>query len=130
MIVTKVHLLESLVYRGMGNFPKNKASGTHLISYRSQLDLLSSPPPAPECGEYARRFPTILGSPDDPVAPGVANILRIIEPYSVVEIEHVAELVGQERQGVESKFETCVGLSEYFPLSFFPLRRIAFRLEY
>ncbi|RXW22652.1 hypothetical protein EST38_g3218 [Candolleomyces aberdarensis] len=31
------------------------------------------------------------------------NLLRIIEPYSVVEISHVAELVGQERQGVESK---------------------------
>ncbi|KAF6750728.1 hypothetical protein DFP72DRAFT_991583 [Ephemerocybe angulata] len=33
------------------------------------------------------------------------ELLRIIEPYSVVEIEHVAELVGQERPGVESKYE-------------------------
>ncbi|KAF5311233.1 hypothetical protein D9611_013035 [Ephemerocybe angulata] len=129
MIVTEVHLLESLVYRGIGNFPKNKACGTHLISYRSQLDLLSSPPPAPECGEYDLksahfekaleeynhdRYPSIhlaYGrtyalaelSSDPTIQSHLAslcdnlleqNILRIIEPYSVVEIEHAAELVG------------------------------------
>ena len=31
------------------------------------------------------------------------NLLRIVEPYSVVEIAHVAEMVGQERQAVEAK---------------------------
>lgn len=32
------------------------------------------------------------------------NLLRIIEPYSVVELEHVAEIVGQGRQAVEAKY--------------------------
>ena len=31
------------------------------------------------------------------------NLLRIIEPYSTVDIAHVAEVVGQDRQAVESK---------------------------
>lgn len=31
------------------------------------------------------------------------NLLRIIEPYSVVEIDHVAKQVGQGRQDVEAK---------------------------
>lgn len=31
------------------------------------------------------------------------NLLRIVEPYSVVEIEHVAEMVGQGQQAVEAK---------------------------
>ena len=31
------------------------------------------------------------------------NLLRIVEPYSVVEIEYVAEQVGQGRQDVEAK---------------------------
>lgn len=31
------------------------------------------------------------------------NLLRIVEPYSVVEIEYVAQQVGQERQAVEAK---------------------------
>ncbi|KAF5376698.1 hypothetical protein D9615_007861 [Tricholomella constricta] len=31
------------------------------------------------------------------------NLLRIVEPYSVVEIEYVANAVGQERQAVEAK---------------------------
>lgn len=31
------------------------------------------------------------------------NLLRIVEPYSVVEIEYVAEVVGQGRQAVEAK---------------------------
>jgi len=31
------------------------------------------------------------------------NLLRIIEPYSVVEIAYVADTVGQERQAVEAK---------------------------
>ena len=32
------------------------------------------------------------------------NLLRIVEPYSVVEIAYVAETVGQERQAVEAKY--------------------------
>ncbi|KAF6742193.1 hypothetical protein DFP72DRAFT_198710 [Ephemerocybe angulata] len=62
MIVTEGHPLESLVYRGMGNFPKNKenkACGTHLLSYRSQLDLLSSPPPF--CGRSPVWYPLRRG---------------------------------------------------------------------
>ena len=31
------------------------------------------------------------------------NLLRIVEPYSVVEVEHVAQQVGQGRQQVELK---------------------------
>jgi 26S proteasome regulatory subunit N6 len=31
------------------------------------------------------------------------NLLRIVEPYSVVEIEYVAQQVGQGRQAVEAK---------------------------
>jgi len=31
------------------------------------------------------------------------NLLRIVEPYSVVEIDHVAQQVGQGRQSVEAK---------------------------
>lgn len=31
------------------------------------------------------------------------NLLRIVEPYSVVEIQYVAETVGQGRQAVETK---------------------------
>lgn len=36
------------------------------------------------------------------------NLLRIVEPYSVVEIEYVAEQVGQGRQAVESKYVRLV----------------------
>jgi len=32
------------------------------------------------------------------------NLLRIVEPYSVVEIEYVAQMVGQARQAVEAKY--------------------------
>lgn len=32
------------------------------------------------------------------------NLLRIVEPYSVVEVEYVAQQVGQERQAVEAKY--------------------------
>lgn len=31
------------------------------------------------------------------------NLLRIVEPYSVVDIDHVAEVVGQGRAQVEAK---------------------------
>ncbi|KZV71944.1 PCI-domain-containing protein [Peniophora sp. CONT] len=36
------------------------------------------------------------------------NLLRIVEPYSVVEIEHVAQQVGQGRQSVEAKLSQMV----------------------
>ncbi|KAF9034623.1 hypothetical protein BJ165DRAFT_1512645 [Panaeolus papilionaceus] len=36
------------------------------------------------------------------------NLLRIVEPYSVVEIAYVAECVGQERQGVETKLSQMI----------------------
>ena len=32
------------------------------------------------------------------------NLLRIVEPYSVVEIEYIAQQVGQGRQAVETKY--------------------------
>ncbi|KIM58597.1 hypothetical protein SCLCIDRAFT_1218561 [Scleroderma citrinum Foug A] len=36
------------------------------------------------------------------------NLLRIIEPYSVVEIDHVAKQVGQGRQDVEAKLSQMI----------------------
>ncbi|KIY71871.1 PCI-domain-containing protein [Cylindrobasidium torrendii FP15055 ss-10] len=36
------------------------------------------------------------------------NLLRIVEPYSTVEIEHVAEVVGQNRQAVEAKLSQMI----------------------
>ncbi|TFK37087.1 PCI domain-containing protein [Crucibulum laeve] len=36
------------------------------------------------------------------------NLLRIVEPYSVVEIEHVANVVGQGRQAVEAKLSQMI----------------------
>jgi len=36
------------------------------------------------------------------------NLLRIVEPYSVVEIAYVAEMVGQERQAVEAKLSQMI----------------------
>ncbi|KAF8633471.1 hypothetical protein AX15_001431 [Amanita polypyramis BW_CC] len=36
------------------------------------------------------------------------NLLRIIEPYSVLEIDYVAEVVGQARQAVEAKLSQMI----------------------
>lgn len=36
------------------------------------------------------------------------NLLRIVEPYSVVEIDYVAQQVGQGRQAVEAKLSTMI----------------------
>ncbi|KAG6831475.1 hypothetical protein H0H92_010384 [Tricholoma furcatifolium] len=36
------------------------------------------------------------------------NLLRIVEPYSVVEVAYVAETVGQGRQGVEAKLSQMI----------------------
>ncbi|KAJ7471752.1 PCI domain-containing protein [Mycena latifolia] len=36
------------------------------------------------------------------------NLLRIVEPYSVVELEYVAECVGQGRQAVEAKLSQMI----------------------
>lgn len=42
------------------------------------------------------------------------NLLRIVEPYSVVEIEYIAQQVGQGRQAVELKcvFAGCHSLRQ------------------
>ena len=50
------------------------------------------------------------------------NLLRIVEPYSVVEIAYVAETVGQERQAVEAK---CVT-----PLRSFSCDRFIYLITY
>lgn len=36
------------------------------------------------------------------------NLLRIVEPYSVVELDYVAQQVGQGRQAVEVKYVVLV----------------------
>lgn len=36
------------------------------------------------------------------------NLLRIIEPYSVVDIQHVADMVGQSREQVEGKLSQMI----------------------
>ncbi|KAI9069290.1 hypothetical protein FKP32DRAFT_78887 [Trametes sanguinea] len=36
------------------------------------------------------------------------NLLRIVEPYSVVEIEYIAQQVGQHRQAVELKLSQMI----------------------
>ncbi|KAK2459497.1 hypothetical protein APHAL10511_008481 [Amanita phalloides] len=36
------------------------------------------------------------------------NLLRIIEPYSVIEVDYVAEVVGQARQAVEAKLSQMI----------------------
>lgn len=36
------------------------------------------------------------------------NLLRIVEPYSTVEIAYVAETVSQERQAVEAKYASVI----------------------
>lgn len=38
------------------------------------------------------------------------NLLRIVEPYSVVEIAHVAKIVGQGIQQVETKYVLTISL--------------------
>lgn len=42
------------------------------------------------------------------------NLLRIVEPYSVVEVEYISQCVGQGRQAVEAKW-----VSSFSPLSSF-----------
>lgn len=36
------------------------------------------------------------------------NLLRIVEPYSIIELDYVAECVGQERRGVEVKLSQMI----------------------
>ncbi|KAJ2927323.1 hypothetical protein H1R20_g9771, partial [Candolleomyces eurysporus] len=177
MILTEVHLLESRVYRGIGNMAKAKAA---LTSSRTAANSIYCPPLLqaaldlqsgilhaedkdyttaysyfyePEdvnslltiklATKYAQmrdvesmraiarahqernlsEFEKALRdyrdelSSDPTIRSHLAslydnlleqNLLRIIEPYSVVEISHVAELVGQERQGVESKLSQMI----------------------
>ena len=42
------------------------------------------------------------------------NLLRIVEPYSVVEVEYVAQQVGQGRQAVEAKYVFILSLLHYW----------------
>lgn len=44
------------------------------------------------------------------------NLLRIVEPYSVVDIDHVAEVVGQGRAQVEAKCVSSVQGASYIVL--------------
>ena len=46
------------------------------------------------------------------------NLLRIVEPYSVVEIAFVAETVGQERQAVEAKCVITFLLPSFYLMDF------------
>jgi 26S proteasome regulatory subunit N6 len=46
------------------------------------------------------------------------NLLRIVEPYSVVEIEYVAQQVRQGRQDVEAKYATLPFASGLYELTF------------
>jgi 26S proteasome regulatory subunit N6 len=68
----------SLISRSDSNFPHTELSSDPTI--RSHLAAL---------------YDTLLEQ----------NLLRIVEPYSVVEIEYVAQTVGQVRQAVEAKCE-------------------------
>ncbi|TFY83056.1 hypothetical protein EWM64_g956 [Hericium alpestre] len=206
MILTEVHLLESRVYRGIGNFPKAKAAHTSARTaansiycpphLQAALDLQSGILHAEDkdyTTAYSYFFETFenLSSHDDPSALGALkymllckimlnmpedvtsllsiklaakfaqlrdvesmraiarahqnrnladfekalrdykeelssdptirshlaalydtlleqNLLRIVEPYSVVEIEYVAQQVGQGRQAVETKLSQMI----------------------
>ncbi|KAH9035567.1 hypothetical protein EDB85DRAFT_2073424 [Lactarius pseudohatsudake] len=185
MILTEVHLLESRVYRGIGNFAKAKSS---LTSARTAANSIYCPPQLQAALDlqsgvlhaedkdyttaYSYFFETFenLSSQDDPSALGALkymllckvmlnlpedvnsllsiklalkyaqlrdtlrdyreelssdptirshlaalydtlleqNVLRIVEPYSVVEIEYVAQQVGQGRQDVEAKLSQMI----------------------
>jgi hypothetical protein len=63
-----------------------------LLSNCSNSVELSLDPAA--CSDLAALYDTILQQ----------NLLRIVELYSVVEIEYVAKQVGQGRQDVDAKF--------------------------
>ncbi|ETW86375.1 hypothetical protein HETIRDRAFT_438720 [Heterobasidion irregulare TC 32-1] len=206
MILTEVHLLESRVYRGIGNFPKAKAA---LTSARTAANSIYCPPHLQAALDlhsgilhaedhdyttaYSYFFETFesLSAQDDPSALGALkymllckvmlnlpedvtsllsvkfalkyaqlrdvesmravarahqnrnladfekalrdyreelssdptirshlaalydtlleqNLLRIVEPYSVVEVEYVAQQVGQGRQAVEAKLSQMI----------------------
>ena len=45
------------------------------------------------------------------------NLLRIVEPYSVVEVEYVAQQVGQGRQAVELKYVSFLQCVRVFCLN-------------
>lgn len=206
LLLTEVHLLESKIYRGVGNFPKSKAALTSAKTaansiycpphLQSQLDLQSGilhaedkdyktaysyffetfenqsnqgDDAALESFKYMLLCKIMLNSPEDvtslmsiklalkyaqlrdvesmrAVARAHQNrnlgdferalkeyhkelysntiisshlaalydtlleqhLLRIVEPYSVVEISYVAKLVGQQQQVVESKLSQMI----------------------
>ncbi|KAH8998364.1 PCI domain-containing protein [Lactarius hatsudake] len=188
MILTEVHLLESRVYRGIGNLAKAKSS---LTSARTAANSIYCPPQLQAALDLQSGTFENLSSQDDPSALGALkymllckvmlnlpedvnsllsiklalkyaqlrdvesmravarahqtrdlaafeqtlrdyreelssdptirshlaalydtlleqNLLRIVEPYSVVEIEYVAQQVGQGRQDVEAKLSQMI----------------------
>jgi hypothetical protein len=121
MILTEVHLLESRVYRGIGNLSKSKVSPSGAIRVFSSCALTFAK--CKGCPTSARtaansiycppHLQAALELPPDPTIRShlaalydtllQQNLLRIVEPYSVVEIDYVAKQVGQARQDVKAK---------------------------
>ncbi|KAG2127341.1 proteasome regulatory particle subunit [Suillus cothurnatus] len=188
MILTEVHLLESRVYRGIGNLSKSKAALTSARTaansiycpphLQAALDLQSGTfenmssqddPAALNALKYMLLCKVMLNMPEDVTSllsiklavkyaqlreiesmrtialahqnrnlsdfekalrdykdelssdPTIRshlaalydtllqqNLLRIVEPYSVVEIDYVAKQVGQGRQDVEAKLSQMI----------------------
>ncbi|TFK21679.1 hypothetical protein FA15DRAFT_672369 [Coprinopsis marcescibilis] len=155
MILTEVHLLESKIYRGIGNMAKAKVSAAilhaedkdHTTAYSYFYEAFEGMSAHGESGalgtlKYMLLCKIMLNLPEDVTSlltiklaakyvqlrdvesmravaqlssdPTIRshlaalydtllqqNLLRIIEPCEVVEIAHVAEVVGQDLQAVE-----------------------------
>ncbi|KAI6144153.1 hypothetical protein BKA82DRAFT_4180913 [Pisolithus tinctorius] len=143
MILTEVHLLESLVYCGIGNLvkAKDKDYTTAYSYFYETFENMSSQddPSALNALKYTFLCKVMLNPLEDVTAllsiklalyarlreiecmRAIAlahqnrnlaelekNLLRIIEPYSVVEIDYVAKQVRQGRQDVEAKLSQMI----------------------